>query len=133
MCCIWNRSDESDAEIDDQEINRILIVTQTPPAFRKHPGGDRTGDFLPRAKMTAELAKVINDGLYYYEKDLWYDEDTKVSHKITFEKVKISSFNSMTFSSGCSQTNVLVNFVGTTINVSHNLFGMFLWKNNNSI
>ena len=58
-------------------INKILIVTQTPPALRKHPGGDRTGDFIPRAKISAELAKVINDGLFYYEKDL-AEEDVKV-------------------------------------------------------
>ena len=58
-------------------INKILIVTQTPPALRKHPGGDRTGDFVPRSKITADLAKVINDGLYYYEQDL-AEEDVKV-------------------------------------------------------
>jgi len=27
--------------------------------------------------MTAELAKVINDGLYFYEQDLW-DQENKV-------------------------------------------------------
>ena len=42
------RSDDSADEIDDQEVNKILIITQTPPAFRKHPGGDRTGDHVPR-------------------------------------------------------------------------------------
>ncbi|XP_041358843.1 la-related protein 1B-like isoform X2 [Gigantopelta aegis] len=64
-------SDESDDEIADSDISKILIVTQTPPAYRKHPGGDRTGDYVPRSKMTSELFKVINDGLYYYEQDLW--------------------------------------------------------------
>ena len=63
--------DESDGEIDDETLNKLIIVTQTPPSLRKHPGGDRTGDFVPRSKMTAELAKVINDGLYFYEQDLW--------------------------------------------------------------
>jgi hypothetical protein len=29
--------------------------------------------------MTAELAKVINDGLFYYEQDLWEDDDKLVS------------------------------------------------------
>ena len=72
------RSDDSDDEIDDKMINKILIVTQTPPAFRKHPGGDRTGDHVPRSKMSAEYAKVINDGLFYYEQDLW-QEDVQVS------------------------------------------------------
>lgn len=67
---IKNRSDDED-EIDDNMLNKILIVTQTPPSLRKHPGGDRTGDFVPRSKMSAELAKVIDDGLFYYEHDLW--------------------------------------------------------------
>ena len=47
---------------------------QTPPALRKHPQGDRTGDHTKRSKITAELGKVINDGLFYYEKDLWDSE-----------------------------------------------------------
>ncbi|KAF3818642.1 hypothetical protein GH733_012059, partial [Mirounga leonina] len=70
----WSDND-SDYEIDDQDLNKILIVTQTPPYMRKHPGGDRTGNHMSRAKITSELAKVINDGLYYYEQDLWVEED----------------------------------------------------------
>ena len=72
-----SRSDdeeEDNYEISDSEINKILIVTQTPPSMRKHPGGDRTGDHTPRSKISAEMMKVINDGLYYYEQDLWEDE-----------------------------------------------------------
>ncbi|XP_059578051.1 la-related protein 1B isoform X3 [Alligator mississippiensis] len=69
----WSDSN-SDYEIDDQDVNKILIVTQTPPYMRKHPGGDRTGNHVSRAKITSELAKVINDGLYYYEQDLWMEQ-----------------------------------------------------------
>lgn len=68
------RSDDSGDEIDDNDLDKILIVMQTPPALRKHPGGDRTGDYTKRSKITAELSKVINDGLFYYEKDLWDNE-----------------------------------------------------------
>ncbi len=75
---LYFRSDDSDDELADSDINKILIVTQTPPAYRKHPGGDRTGDHIPRSKMSSELIKVINDGLYYYEQDLW-DEGMQVS------------------------------------------------------
>ncbi|CAN7939115.1 unnamed protein product, partial [Ixodes hexagonus] len=76
-------SDDSDYEISDTEVNKILIVTQTPPGvasqtqvvagsgLRKHEGYDRTGDWTTRVKMTQELAQIINDGLYYYEDDLW--------------------------------------------------------------
>ena len=41
-----------------------MIVTQTPPPIKKH---DRTGNYVTRVKMTQELSKAINDGLYYYE------------------------------------------------------------------
>ena len=68
----WS-DEETDGEIDDHDVNKILIVTQTPPYLRKHPGGDRTGHHTSRAKLTSELAKVINDGLFYYEQDLWED------------------------------------------------------------
>lgn len=68
----WSDED-SDGEIDDHDVNKILIVTQTPPYLRKHPGGDRTGQHTSRSKLTSELGKVINDGLYYYEQDLWDD------------------------------------------------------------
>ncbi|KAK7496535.1 hypothetical protein BaRGS_00012187, partial [Batillaria attramentaria] len=95
-------SDESDDDFDDSDIDKILIVTQTPPYLRKHPGGDRTGDHQPRAKISAELYKVINDGLMYYEQDLWKDDmqpmeplpDHKTVNMITkemYEKITPSS------------------------------------------
>lgn len=68
----WS-DEETDGEIDDHDVNKILIVTQTPPYLRKHPGGDRTGHHTSRAKLSSELVKVINDGLFYYEQDLWDD------------------------------------------------------------
>lgn len=51
--------------------------TNTAPTTRppKHGGYDRTGDWTSRTKITQELAKVINDGLYYYEQDLWEDNE----------------------------------------------------------
>ena len=83
LCINFSRSDESDDELADSDISKILIVTQTPPAYRKHPGGDRTGDYVPRSKMTSELFKIINDGLYYYEQDLW-EETNKVVLRLVF-------------------------------------------------
>ncbi|XP_051476000.1 la-related protein 1B isoform X3 [Apus apus] len=92
----WSDSD-SDYEIDDQDINKILIVTQTPPYLRKHPGGDHTGNHICRAKITSELAQVINDGLYYYEQDLWMvqsenENDTMMKQEIeNFKKLNLIS------------------------------------------
>lgn len=73
----WS-DDDSDGELDDSDVNKILIVTQTPPSMRKHPGGDRTGNHVCRAKITADLAKAINDGLYYYEQDLWTGDEPQL-------------------------------------------------------
>ncbi|XP_047498985.1 la-related protein 1B-like isoform X2 [Penaeus chinensis] len=75
----WSDDEESDYEISDQDVNKLLIVTQSPPSViggtsnrpAKHDGFDRTGDWTTRVKITQELAKVINDGLYNYEQDLW--------------------------------------------------------------
>ena len=65
---VYSLSDTSEEdEMDDQDVQKIIIVTQTPPAFRKHPGGDRTGNFISRPKMTTDVAATINDGLYFYE------------------------------------------------------------------
>ncbi|XP_053399118.1 la-related protein 1B-like isoform X2 [Mercenaria mercenaria] len=86
----WSDDEEDDYEIPDSEINKILIVTQTPPAMRKHPGGDRTGDHTPRSKITAEMTKLINDGLYYYEQDLWDDSDLMQDFE-TFKTVNVIS------------------------------------------
>lgn len=91
----WS-DDDSDYEIDDRDVNKILIVTQTPPHMRKHPGGDRTGNHVSRAKITTELAKAINDGLYYYEQDLWMEENgpeySMIKQEIeNFKKLKVIS------------------------------------------
>ncbi|KAL9692885.1 hypothetical protein quinque_012170 [Culex quinquefasciatus] len=84
--------DESDYELSDHEINKLLIVTQVrfagprgaaektplkladPLQVRskapKHDGYDRTGDFTTRTKITQDLEQIINDGLHNYEEDL---------------------------------------------------------------
>uniref|UniRef100_A0A671XER2 La ribonucleoprotein 1B n=1 Tax=Sparus aurata TaxID=8175 RepID=A0A671XER2_SPAAU len=82
----WSDEDDSDYEMDDQDVNKILIVTQTPPYIRKHPGGDRTGNHESRAKLTGDLAKAINDGLFYYEQDLWKGEETVECTKVRKNK-----------------------------------------------
>lgn len=90
----WSDS-SSDYEIDDQDVNKILIVTQTPPYMRKHPGEDRADNHVCHGKITSELAKVINDGLYYYEQDLWTtqsENDTTVMQEVeNFRKLNLVS------------------------------------------
>ena len=42
---------------------------------------DRTGEHVSRVKMSQDMASAINDGLYFYEDDLWgpSDDDQWVS------------------------------------------------------
>ncbi|XP_058811670.1 la-related protein 1 [Topomyia yanbarensis] len=67
----WSEDeDESDYELSDHEINKLLIVTQVGNRAPKHDGYDRTGDFTTRTKITQDLEQIINDGLHNYEEDL---------------------------------------------------------------
>lgn len=61
--------------MDDDDIDKILIITPTPPSHRKHhqPTHKRSGEHTPRARMTAEIAQIIEDGLRWYEEELWHD------------------------------------------------------------
>ncbi|KAJ9601015.1 hypothetical protein L9F63_000853, partial [Diploptera punctata] len=73
----WSE-DESDYELSDHEINKILIVTQATSQssrYPKHEGYDRTGDWTTRVKITQDLEQVISDGLSYYEDGLWTEHD----------------------------------------------------------
>lgn len=84
-----HRSDEdSDYEFSDRDISKLLIVTQVPShgggvpggtRITKHEGHDRTGEWASRVKISQEIEQAINDGLYYYEKDLWTERNNRVS------------------------------------------------------
>ncbi|XP_071452706.1 la-related protein 1 isoform X2 [Hetaerina americana] len=84
-------SDDSDYELSDHEINKILIVTQTSHSSRypKHEGYDRTGDWTTRVKMTQELGKAINDGLNYYEEDLWGTHEWVAQSQGSYKTVNV--------------------------------------------
>eukprot|EP00794_Sanderia_malayensis_P006978 gene6978-7763_t len=88
----YDWSDESEDEMDDYAISKLMIVTQTPPPPKKH---DRTGNFTTRAKITTELAQVISDGLYYYEQDLDESDDSYLHKKLelssSWKKVDVVS------------------------------------------
>ncbi|CAH1153336.1 unnamed protein product [Phaedon cochleariae] len=90
----WPPDDDSD-ELSDRDVNKLLIVTQTEATessrVPKHEGYDRTGDWTTRVKMTQELGQAINDGLYYYEEDLWTDQDYERSSVESYKTVTIIS------------------------------------------
>lgn len=77
----WS-DDESDYELSDRDINKILIVTQVRHRAPKHDGYNRTSDFVSRTKITQDLEQVINDGLHNYEEEIWtHDEKPSSSYK----------------------------------------------------
>eukprot|EP00117_Sycon_ciliatum_P038977 scpid13303/ scgid28875/ La-related protein 1; La ribonucleoprotein domain family member 1 len=118
----WSESESGDDEIADEDVTKLLIVTQTPPHARlsKHPGGDRTGSFQSRAKMSSQLAEVINDGLLHYEADITglhsYDSDRKTDSE-SYNKVEVlsperfaemqSAYSSDSSSGGYSQSSTV--------------------------
>lgn len=84
----WS-DDESDYELSDRDVNKILIVTQVSHRAPKHEGYNRTGDFTSRAKITQDLEQVINDGLYNYQSDLW-THDTLPPPPSSYQKLNVN-------------------------------------------
>lgn len=92
--CRFRSEDDDDYELSDDQIDKILIVTQNYQSNRppKHEGHDRTAKWTSRVKMSQELEQVINDGLYYYEEDLWLQHQQKVDFFYFFLMTYISIF-----------------------------------------
>lgn len=88
----FSEDEESDYELSDRDINKLLIVTQVKGRPPKHEGYDRTGDWTTRVKIGQDLEQVINDGLQNYEEDLLVNDrpSYKAVNLITqeeFEKI----------------------------------------------
>jgi len=100
-------SDDDLDEMDDQDISKLVIITQTPPVSRKASAHekDRTGVHLPRSKITSELAKAINDGLYYYEQDLKKSTDSSSLLEKQVNLVSPEVFNKLKASGESEKTD----------------------------
>jgi la-related protein 1 len=79
----FSKNGDSDFELDDDDIDKILIITPTPPSNRKQhqQNYEHTGEHIPRARMTPEVARIIEDGLRWYEEELWHDRSKPVKLK----------------------------------------------------
>lgn len=75
----WS-DEESDMELSDRDVGRLLIVTQSGGRVAKHDGYDRTADWATRTKISQDLEQVITDGLKRYEEDLWNDSEFYASN-----------------------------------------------------
>lgn len=67
-------SHESVDEMSDANVNKLIIVLQTPPPPAKRQF-DRTGDYTTRAKMNQRLNEEVELGLRRYEYELWQNKD----------------------------------------------------------
>lgn len=90
----WS-DDESDYELSDRDVNKILIVTQVGHRPPKHEGYDRTADFTSRTKITQDLEQVINDGLFNYEEDLWTSDAPVSNNYRTVNLITQADFEKM--------------------------------------
>ncbi|KAL6417935.1 hypothetical protein ACFW04_012431 [Cataglyphis niger] len=94
-------SDDDEDYLSDRDVNKILIFTQTSSRNPKHEGYDRTGDWITRVKMTQELVQLINDGLYYYEDELWrqnnqrYGSSSSIASYKTINMISQEDFEKM--------------------------------------
>jgi la-related protein 1 len=101
----FSEDEESDFELSDRDINKLLIVTQVktrppkhdgklcqrtasneptvkpPPSSASLVGYDRTGDWTTRVKIGQDLEQVINDGLHNYEENLLVTQPGSQAHK----------------------------------------------------
>ncbi|KAJ8986228.1 hypothetical protein NQ317_009934 [Molorchus minor] len=78
----WQNEEDSD-ELSDRDSASSRVP--------KHEGYDRTGDWTTRVKISQELEQAINDGLYYYEEDLWVDLDFERSSSGSYKTVNVIS------------------------------------------
>ncbi len=85
---IFSKNEDSDFELDDDDIDKILIITPTPPSNRKHhqKNHEHTGEHTPRARMTAEVARIIDAGLRRYEAELWRPDRSAETVKSTSQE-----------------------------------------------
>lgn len=72
--------------MEEEEIQKILIVTQISAAQHKHPGGDSTTDI----KISSDLAQAINDELYFYEQDLHDKLSSQSSRSVSIIQTQLS-------------------------------------------
>ncbi|XP_065207495.1 la-related protein 1 isoform X2 [Planococcus citri] len=96
----WSEGEDSDYdELSDNEINKLLIVTQAShPNRLKHDGYDRTGDWQTRVKISQDLEQAIDLGLQIYEENLWSQQQwvSSPSNYRTVNVISQKDFEKMT-------------------------------------
>lgn len=83
---VYRDEDQSNFELDDEDIAKILIITPTPPSHRKsrEKPEKKAAESTPRARMTPEVARLIDAGLKCYESSLWKERTPNVCEPFFF-------------------------------------------------
>uniref|UniRef100_A0A914C420 La-related protein 1 n=1 Tax=Acrobeloides nanus TaxID=290746 RepID=A0A914C420_9BILA len=71
---------ESTEDMSDANVNKLIIVTQTPPPTKRQY--DRTGDFSKRSERDRRLIEEMEHGLRRYEEELWSEESKEGTSKV---------------------------------------------------
>ncbi|XP_039037617.1 la-related protein 1A-like [Hibiscus syriacus] len=77
----FNRmDDEEDEMVNDQDVQRLVIVTQNTGAAEGSKAGAKDSN-----SISSELADVINDGLYFYEQELKTKRSSRRRNNSTYD------------------------------------------------
>ncbi|GMI97014.1 La related protein 1a [Hibiscus trionum] len=77
----FNRmDDEEDEMVNDQDVQRLVIVTQNTVPAKVSKAGAKDSK-----SISSELAAVINDGLYFYEQELKTKRSSRRKNNSTYE------------------------------------------------
>lgn len=72
--------DEYD-QISDQDLRKVMLITQCMKKSTGQDLHDRTGEWTTRVKFTQEMASIIEDGLYQYLQQLLQNNDCDLTNK----------------------------------------------------
>ncbi|GMJ08955.1 hypothetical protein HRI_004564700 [Hibiscus trionum] len=72
--------DEEDEMVNDQDVQRLVIVTQNTGTAEGSKAGPKDSK-----SISSELAAVINDGLYFYEQELKTKGSSRRKNNSTYE------------------------------------------------
>ncbi|CAM6119368.1 unnamed protein product [Calypogeia fissa] len=87
---IHEEDEDGDSDVDDNDVHRLIIVTQSRKP-NKHDRRGPDGRDHGRKAISDDLMSVINDGLYFYEQELRSSKPKRSGTSQTFQDRKQST------------------------------------------
>ncbi|XP_039026395.1 la-related protein 1A-like [Hibiscus syriacus] len=105
----FNRTnDEEDEMVNDQDVQRLVIVTQNTGTAEGSKAGAKDSK-----SISSELAAMINDGLYFYEQELKTKRSSRRKNNSTYEN-KDENPRSPRGALGVSNLKTIINASGSS-------------------